>query len=131
VVAIGMVVPRLASPDRGAPATFTVTPPSAVALPSAPPVTATRVAVWNATRHAASMTQTMHRLAGLGYHVLPGRGPAMHVRGRLVLYVPGNEAAALAVARRLGLNPTRAVHPLDGISPATISPAVVLVVVGR
>ena len=131
VVALSLVVPRLAQPDATPPATFSVTPPAAVVQGQAPAVHLTQVAVWNASRHSAAAKATAKQLATIGYPVVDLRRVSMHARGKLVLFVPGSEPAALALARRLGLNPARSVQPLDGIAPATISPAVVLVVVGR
>jgi hypothetical protein len=75
------------------------------------------------------------RLTKLGYPaqaskshgVLPKRG----LQGTWVFYTPGNAPAARLVAVNLKVNAARRVRPIDGITPAQLAPAVVLVVVGH
>ncbi len=131
VLALSVVVPRLAQPDTPRAAGFSVAPAPASTEAVAPAAKETRVAIWNASHNGARAKAIASSLARVGYPIVALRRITMHARGKLVLFTPGSQPAAVALARHLGLNPARAVQPLDGISPATISPAVLLVVIGR
>jgi len=106
----------------------------AIEIPGAPEPADTPVEIWNASKVDGAANRLKIRLAGLGYpaaaaksHSLPRGG----LKGTWVFYTPGNAPAAKEVAQSLHVNAKRSVRPLDGISPASIAPAIVLVVVGR
>ncbi len=103
-------------------------------LAGAPAPETTPVAVWNASPADGAANRLKIRLAKFGYpaeaaksHGLPKGG----LKGTWVFYAPGNAAAAKGVAANLKVNAALRVRPLDGISPAKLAPAVVLVVVGH
>src|SRR5262249_61445960 len=100
----------------------------------APAPADTPVEIWNASTVDGAANRLKIRLTGLGYpaaaaksHSLPKGG----LKGTWVFYTPGNAPAATAVAQSLHVNARRSVRPLDGISPESIAPAIVLVVVGH
>ena len=124
---IGFTVTRL----RDATTTGPRAAPAPRPLPPAPAAAATPVAVWSVTGAASSASRMAARIGKLGYPIASTHAAAWRTRGRLVLYAPGNESAAVALARRLGLDAAVAVHPLDGVEPREIAPAGVLVLIGR
>jgi hypothetical protein len=107
---------------------------SPIEVAGAPPAADTPVAIWNASTVDGAANRLKIRLARLGYpaeasksHGLPKGG----LKGTWVFYTPGNVAAANAVAANLKVNAARRVRPVEGITPAQLAPAVVLVVVGH
>lgn len=107
---------------------------TAIHVPGAPAPADTPVEVWNASRVDGAANRLKIRLAGLGYPAAAAKSRSLPKRGLTrtwVFYTPGNAAAARAVALSLHVSARRSVRPLDGISPASIAPAIVLVVVGR
>ncbi len=114
---------------------FQSSPPGAAATHAAlappPPVAQTRVAVWNVHARPAVVARLTGALAQAGYPIAGTRhARGARVRGTWVMYAPGAESAALGLARALRLK-TRRVAPLDGVDPAAIAPATVLVLIGR
>jgi len=107
---------------------------TALEVPGAPAPADIPVTIWNATAIDGAANRLKIRLSGLGYpaqaaksHHLPKGG----LKGSWVFYTPGHALSAEAVAASLHWNANRSVRPLDGISPESIAPAVVLVVIGR
>jgi hypothetical protein len=107
---------------------------STIDVPGAPAAADIPVTIWNATAVDGAANRLKIRLAGVGYpaqaaksHHLPKGG----LKGNWVFYTPGHALAAEAVAASLGWKAARSVRPLDGISPESITPAVVLVVIGK
>jgi hypothetical protein len=96
----------------------------------APPPAKTQVAVWSLRHAMHPATKMAATLTGAGYALTgtrtarPGR-----VHGTWIMYAPGSQSAALAMAHRIGVKPTR-VAPLDGIDPSRLAPATVLVLLG-
>ena len=97
----------------------------------APPPADTPVAIWNGFGGQGAATTLADRAQARGYPVVGVRdAPRRTYRQTYVLYVPGREAAATALAKRLGLS-TAVVRPLDGIRPAAIKPAQLLVILAK
>ncbi len=103
-------------------------------VPGAPAPADTPVTIWNATAVDGAANRLKIRLAGLGYpaqaaksHHLPKGG----LKGNWVFYTPGHAPAASGRGGEPPRNADRTVRPLDGISPESIAPAAVLVVIGR
>jgi hypothetical protein len=129
-VAIALVVGALASarPSRLTPAT------KAIDVPGAPAPADTPVEIWNASRVDGAANRLKIRLVGLGYPAAAAKSrslPKGGLKGTWVFYTPGHAPAANAVALSLHVKAKRSVRPLDGISPESIAPAIVLVVVGH
>jgi hypothetical protein len=105
-------------------------PPGLVAAGRAAPARRTPVAVWNGFGRQGAASAMAARLTRLGYPLAAvGNAPTAVYRRTLVLYTPGQAPAAVALARKLDL-PRAAVGPLDGVRPATIRPARLLVILG-
>ncbi len=105
-------------------------PPGLVAAGTAPPPARTPVAIWNGFGGQGAASGMAARVTRLGYPIgSVGNAPTLVYRRTLVLYTPGHAPAAVALARRLRL-PRAAVGPLDGVRPATIKPARLLVILG-
>lgn len=121
---------RTATPPKaGAPAT----PEGGrrAAAPAVPPAAQTPVVVWNGFGGQGAATAVADRARAAGYPVVGVRdAPRRTYRTTYVLFVPGREAAAKALARKLGLGDA-AVRPLDGIRPAAIRPAQLLVILAQ
>ena len=97
----------------------------------APPPADTPVAIWNGFGGQGAATTLADRAQARGYPVVGVRdAPRRTYRQTYVLYVPGREAAATALAKRLGLK-AAVVRPLDGIRPAAIKPAQLLVILAK
>jgi hypothetical protein len=93
-----------------------------------PPPSETPLAVWNGYGGQGAATVVADRAKAAGYTVVGVRdAPRRTYRTTYVLYVPGREAAAKALAQKVGLSEA-AVRPLDGIRPAAIRPAQLLVI---
>ena len=106
----------------------------AIDVAGAPAPADTPVEIWNASRVDGAANRLKIRLAGLGYPAAAAKSrslPKGGLKGTWIFYTPGNAPAANAVALSLHVNAKRSVRPLDGISPQSIAPALVLVVVGR
>jgi hypothetical protein len=98
------------------------------APPAVPPARETPVVVWNGFGGQGAATAVADRARAAGYPVVGVRdAPRRTYRSTYVLFVPGRETAAKALARKLGLGDA-AVRPLDGIRPAAIRPAQLLVI---
>ena len=98
---------------------------------AAPPPADTPVAIWNGFGGQGAATTVADRARARGYPVVGVRdAPRRTYRQTYVLYVPGREAAAEALAKRLGLT-AAVVRPLDGIRPTAIKPAQLLVILAK
>lgn len=100
----------------------------------APAAADTPVAIWNASSVDGAANRLKIKLGKLGYPAEAARSHGLvkgGLKGTWIFFAPGSEAAANVVATELDVNPALRVRPLDGITPAELSPAVVLVVVGR
>jgi hypothetical protein len=101
------------------------------AAPAVPPAKETPVVVWNGFGGQGAATAVADRARAAGYPVVGVRdAPRRSYRTTYVLFVPGREAAAKALAGKLGLGDA-AVRPLDGIRPAAIRPAQLLVILAQ
>ena len=107
---------------------------SPIDLSGVPDPATTPVQIWNATSVDGAANRLKIRLTKLGYpaeasksHGLPKGG----LKGTWVFYTPGNAEAAKGVAVNLKVNAALRMRPIDGITPAELAPAVVLVVVGH
>jgi hypothetical protein len=101
------------------------------ATPAVPPARETPVVVWNGFGGQGAATEVADRARAAGYPVVGVRdAPRRSYRTTYVLFVPGREAAAKALAGKLGLGDA-AVRPLDGIRPAAIRPAQLLVILAQ
>lgn len=101
------------------------------ATPAVPPARETPVVVWNGFGGQGAATAVADRARAAGYPVVGVRdAPRRSYRTTYVLFVPGREAAAKALAGKLGLGDA-AVRPLDGIRPAAIRPAQLLVILAQ
>ncbi len=123
-----------AAPAAAAVRTAAVPPRSAIpAVPAvgvAPPPGATPVTVWNGYGGQGAASQAAARLKGLGYPLAAvGNAKRPVFNHTLLLYVPGARAAAVTLARRLGL-PRTSVAPLDGVRPKDVKPARLVLVLG-
>ena len=123
-VVIGLAIEHAPSLSSG---------PSSAAprLAPAPAATATPVAVWNASGVPGTAGRVAARVQSFGYPIADTRITRSRVHGRVVMFAPGAESAAIALARHLKLDPARAVHPLDGVPASQIAPATLLVLIGR
>jgi hypothetical protein len=132
-VAVGIaVVVTAVGHDPNVLSTTARTP--AIDLSDVPAPATTPVAIWNATSVDGAANRLKIRLTKLGYpaeasksHGLPKAG----LKGTWVFYTPGHAAAGKGVAANLKVNVALRMRPVDGITPAELAPAVVLVVVGR
>jgi LytR cell envelope-related transcriptional attenuator len=108
--------------------------PAVLAVRSAPAPWRTPVEIWNASGISGWASHTASRLAHAGFRIVgAGNAPSLPrggIRGLWVFYAPGAQAAAVALARRLGADPRRVVRPLDGIRPQAIRPALLVVLRG-
>ena len=105
--------------------------PAEQAPAAAPPPADTPVAIWNGFGGQGAATTLAERAEARGYPVVGVRdAPRRTYRQTYVLYVPGREAAATALAKRLGLT-AAVVRPLDGIRPSAIKPAQLLVILAK
>jgi hypothetical protein len=96
-----------------------------------PPPRETPVVVWNGFGGQGAATALANRARAAGYPVVGVRdAPRRTYRATYVLFVPGREGAAKALATKLGLADA-AVRPLDGLRPAAIRPAQLLVILAR
>jgi hypothetical protein len=104
--------------------------PKPVRLGVAPPPAQTPVAVWNGFGGKGAAGTAAARVKALGYPVpAVGNAPKLVYRRTLVLYTKGQAAAAVALAKRLGL-PRTSVGVLDGSTRGAIKPARLLLIVG-
>ncbi len=118
---------RAAAPAKAAAATKHPEKTTTAAAAPAPPPSATPVAVWNGFGGQGAATTLADRARGAGYPVVTVRdAPRRGYRTTYVLYVPGQEPAGRALAKRLGLRDA-AVRALD-MPPAAIRPARLLVI---
>jgi hypothetical protein len=106
-------------------------PNSAPRLTAAPAPTTTPVAVWNASGLPGAAGRLAARVQTLGYPIAGTRVARTRVHGRVVMFAPGAESAAIALAKHLKLDPRHAVLPLDGVPAADIAPATLLVLIGH
>lgn len=94
-------------------------------LPAARTVT---VAVWNTSGSSGAAGRAATPLRSAGFRVVAVMNAKMSLTRTTVFYVPGAQPAAIAVARKLGLD-WRSTAPLDGMSTRSVRPARVVVAV--
>jgi hypothetical protein len=109
----------------GNPPAATLQAPTAVKLPAPRTVV---VAVWNTSGTSGAAGRAATPLRAAGFRVVSIMNAKMSLARTTVFYVPGAQAAAIAVARRLGLD-WRSTAPLDGMSTKSVRPARVIVAV--
>lgn len=94
----------------------------------------TGVLVWNGFGGQGAAAVAADRLRRYGYPITDVTNATRRDYSQsFVLYKPGprHKASAWLVARRLGLDPRRAVRPLDGIPRRTLGRARLLVILAR
>ncbi len=118
--------PLAAAVSRNPPAATLQAPSAATAKLPAPRTVA--VAVWNTSGASGAAGRAASPLRAAGFRVIAIMNARMHLTRTTIFYVPGGQAAAIAVARRLGLD-WRSTAPLDGMSTRSVRPARVIVAV--